>query len=48
MSEMSSATPRDTLPVNTTSSMVIGSASAIRCAIERNPTLRGVAVIPAA
>ena len=44
MSETSSATPRETLPVSTTSSTVVGSASAIRCAIARNSTLRAVAV----
>src|SRR5204863_8791223 len=45
MSETSSATPRETLPVSTTSSTVMGSASAIPCAIERSSTLRAVAVI---
>ena len=41
---MSSATPRDTLPVSTTSSMAAGSASVIACAIERNSPVRAVAV----
>src|SRR5689334_745882 len=40
MSDMSSATPRETLPVNTTSSIVVGSPSAIACAILRNSLLR--------
>ena len=40
--ETASATPRETLPVNTTSSTVTGSASAMPCAIERNSTVRAV------
>src|SRR6266702_4440844 len=45
MSEMSSATPRETLPVSTTSSTASGSASSTPWAIERKTTLRAVAVI---
>src|SRR5437763_5085956 len=41
MSETSSATPRDTLPVSATSSA--GNASATRCATARNSSLLGVA-----
>ena len=40
MSETSSAMPRETLPVSTTSWTVAGSASAIACAIERRASLR--------
>jgi hypothetical protein len=49
MSDTSSATPRETLPVSTTSSTTSsGSASAIVCATARNSTLRGVGVIAGA
>src|SRR6187551_3966813 len=40
MSDTSSATPRDTLPVSTTSSTAGGSASAIRWASSRNWAVR--------
>ena len=42
MSETSSATPRDTLPVRTTSSMSRGSVSAIRCATARSSAVFAV------
>ncbi len=43
MSETSSATPRETLPVSTTSIASGGSASATRCASARSSSLSAVA-----
>src|SRR5207248_8230042 len=45
MSDTSSATPRETLPVSTTSSTVAGSVSATACATERSSTVFAVAAI---
>jgi hypothetical protein len=42
MSEISSATPRETLPVSTTSSTTAGSAAAIRSATSRNSRVLAV------
>src|SRR3954463_15520432 len=45
MSDTSSATPRETLPVTTASSTLFGIASAIACATSRNRSDCGVPVL---
>src|SRR5262245_49540460 len=42
MSDTSSATPRETLPVSTTSSTTAGSAAVMRSAIPRSPCVRSL------
>src|SRR4051812_32583959 len=44
MSEIASATPRETLPVNTTSTTLLGNVSTSAWAIERSSPVRGVGV----